>query len=346
MIKKIFFSELKKKNKVFIIAEIGSGHLGKIGRAFKLIDIASKAGVDAIKFQTFKAEEMATLNTKYNRIEKHPYNLFSRWKDLEFPFKYYKKVINYCKKKKIIFMTSVFGTESLNFTNKFNSIIKITSFDLNYFELLDEAIKSKKPILVSTGISNEKMIKKLINFFKDKKFKNYAIMHCGSSYPLRFEDANLNYIKKLNKKFPNNPVGYSDHTQNISSSIAAVALGAKIIEKHITISQKDKFPDAFFSLEFKNLDLMVRNIRELEKSLGEEKKIISKSIMQNKKAMRSYYAVNFIKKNTIIKKGMFKALRPRVPGSIEIHEFHNFLNKKLNRNIEKYDILKKKYINF
>lgn len=346
MIKKNFFSELKKKKKVFIIAEIGSGHLGKINRAFKLIDIASKSGVDAIKFQTFKAEEMATLNSKYNKIEKYPYNLFSRWKDLEFPFKYYKKVINYCKKKKIIFMTSVFGTESLNFTNKFNSIIKITSFDLNYFELLDEAIKSKKPILVSTGISNEKMIKKLVNFFKYKKFKNYALMHCGSSYPLRFEDANLNYIKKLIKKFPNSPIGYSDHTQNISSSIAAVALGAKIIEKHITISKKDKFPDAFFSLEFKNLDLMVRNIRELEKSLGKEKKIISKSIMQNKKAMRSYYAVNFIKKNTIIKKGMFKALRPRVPGSIEIHEFHNFLNKKLNCSIKKYGLLKKKYINF
>lgn len=346
MIKNNFFNKLKQSNKVFIIAEIGSGHLGKISRAFRLIDIASKAGADAVKFQTFKAEEMATLNNKYNKIEKYPFNLFNRWRDLEFSFENYKKVINYCKKKKIIFMTSVFGTESLNFTKKFNSIIKISSFDLNYFELLDEAIKARKPILISTGISNEKMIEKLINFFKAKKFKNYALMHCGSCYPLRFEDANLNYIKKLNKKFPNNPIGYSDHTLNISSSIAAVALGAKIIEKHITISQKDKFPDAFFSLEYKNLDLMVRNIRELESSLGKEKKIISKSIMQNKKAMRSYYAVNFLKKNTIIKKGMFKALRPRVSGAIEIHEFYNFLNKKLNRNIKKYGLLKKNYIDY
>lgn len=103
MIKKNFFSKLKKNNKVFIIAEIGSGHLGKINRAFKLIDIASKAGVDAIKFQTFKAEEMATLNTKYNKIDNYPYNLFNRWKSLEFAFKNYKKVINYCKKKKNYF---------------------------------------------------------------------------------------------------------------------------------------------------------------------------------------------------------------------------------------------------
>ena len=100
MIKNNFFNKLKQSNKVFIIAEIGSGHLGKISRAFRLIDIASKAGADAVKFQTFKAEEMATLNNKYNKIEKYPFNLFNRWRDLEFSFENYKKVINYCKKKR------------------------------------------------------------------------------------------------------------------------------------------------------------------------------------------------------------------------------------------------------
>jgi len=338
-----FFNNYKNKNKVFIIAEIGNGHLNNLKRIYKLINIASLAGADAIKFQIFSADEVATTNKKYNKIKKYPYNLYERWKKMELHRDYFKKILKYCKKRKIIFMCSVFGLKSLEITKKFNSIIKITSFDLNYFELLDEAVKLKKPILLSTGISDEKEIKKTIKYLRSKKFNNFSIMHCGSSYPLKFEEANLKYILRLKKLYPNLVLGYSDHTLNISSPIAAVALGARVIEKHITISKKDKFPDAFFSLEYKELKEMIKNIREVEKSLGIPVKKITKSINKNKIAMRSYYSNYDLKKNTKTKKGMFKALRPRIKGSLNIEEIHYFLNRRLAKGIRKNEVLTKKH---
>ena len=132
-------------------------------------------------------------------------------------------------------MTSVFGEESLKISKNLSPVIKIASFESNYFELLSKLIKINKPIIISTGCSTEKDILNIRKFFEKKLFSNFSILHCGSSYPLKLEQVDLNYINRLKKIFPNNNIGYSDHTKNISTSLAAVALGAKIIEKHITI---------------------------------------------------------------------------------------------------------------
>jgi N,N'-diacetyllegionaminate synthase len=347
MVKKNFFKSLKKNNKTFIIAEAGSNHMQNISRAYKLIDIASRAGADAIKFQTYTADEIATTNKKYNiiknKFKKYSSNLHSFYKKFEMPKSFYKKIIKHCNKKKIIFLTSVFGLDSFNFIKKHSPILKIASFEYNYYELLNEIIKNKLPFIVSTGCCNHKDILKLKNFFNKRKYNNFSILHCGSSYPLDFKDANLNYIKKLKKIFPNNIVGYSDHTLNISSCIAAVSLGARIIEKHFTISQKDGAPDSFFSLEEEQLKDMIKNIREVESSLGKEKKIISKKIKIMKKSTRSYYATSKFSKGTTIKEGMFKALRPYVKNSIKTDEFFDFVNKKLKKDIIKNDVLKKSH---
>ena len=230
-----FFYHLKKKNKVFIIAEAGSNHAGSLTRAFKLVDIAKKAGADAVKFQSFVADEIATKNEKYNQInkkfKKYAKNLYEFYKKFQLPPSFNKKISDYCKKKKIIFMSSVFGDDSFKITSDLNPVFKVASFEANYFELLDKLAKTKKFIIVSTGCSDEKEIIKIKNFFQKKNFKNYSILHCGSSYPLKFKDANLNYIKKLKKLFDNQIIGYSDHTLGTSSCIAAVTLGANIIEK-------------------------------------------------------------------------------------------------------------------
>ena len=155
MIRKNFFNNLKKKNKIFVIAEAGSNHMQDINRVYKLIDIASRSGADAIKFQTFKADEIATKNKKYNLIKnkfkKYSSNLHSFYKKFEMPESFYKKIIKYCKKKNIIFLTSVFGFESLNLIQKYSPAIKIASFEYNYYELLNEIIKKKLPVIVSTG---------------------------------------------------------------------------------------------------------------------------------------------------------------------------------------------------
>lgn len=332
-----YFDKLKKNKKVFVIAEAGSNHSGSLHKAYKLVDIAKKAGADAIKFQSFLADEIASKNNKFNKINKkfriYSDNLYNFYKKFQLPEHFNKKIYNYCKKKKIIFMTSIFGEKSLKLTLKINPVFKLASFEANYFELFDEIIKTNKFIIVSTGCSDESEIKLIKKFFLKKKFNNFCIMHCGSSYPLKFQDANLNYIKKLKKIFKRNLIGYSDHTLGVSSCIAAVALGAKVIEKHITLSKNDKSPDSFFSANFRELKLLVDSIRELEKSLGSEKKIITKSIKEMKQGQRTYFALRNFKKGTIIKKNMFIALRPKVKNSVNVELFFNFLGKKLKKKI-------------
>jgi len=344
MLNKDILNKVKNNNKVFIIAEAGSNHLRSLNRAYKLIDIAKDAGADAIKFQSFTADEIATTNSKYNKINKkfrrYSDNLHSFYKKFELPRNFNIKLFKYCKKKKIIFLTSVFGDDSLNLTKSFNPIIKIASFESNFFELFNKIIKLKKPIIISTGCSNESEIKKIRSFFNKKKYFNYAIMHCGSSYPLKFNQVDLRYINKLKKIFPNNVIGYSDHTLNISSSLAAVAMGAKIIEKHFTISKEDGAPDSFFSIEKKELKDLVKNIREIEQSIGLEKKIIYKEIQAMRLGRRSYYANYNYKKGMLIKLGMFKALRPYVKNSITAEKYLDYVNKKLKKNIMRNEPLK------
>ncbi len=343
MLNKNYFKNHKKKNKVFIIAEAGSNHCGSLKKAFKLVDIAKKAGADAIKFQSYFADEIATKNIKYNQIKskfkKYEKNLHSFYKKFQLPKTFNQKIYNYCKKKKIIFMTSIFGEMSLRLTKNINPVFKIASFESNYFELFEEIIKTKKHIIISTGCSTEREIKLIKNFFSKKKYKNYSIMHCGSSYPLDYSDANLKYIHRLKQIFNNNIIGYSDHTLGISSCLAAATLGAKIIEKHITISKKDNSPDSFFSSDYNELAHLISGIREIEKSIGIEKKIISKSIKEMRGGQRSYFSLGNYKKGTRIKKKMFIALRPKVKNAIGVENFFNILGKKLKKDISINDPL-------
>ena len=348
MLKKNIFQKLKNTNKVFIIAEAGSNHLKNLNRAYKLVDIAKSSGADAIKFQSFKADEIAVKNLKYNKIKnkfrKYSNNLFDFYQKFELPDYFNLKLHDYCKKKGIIFMTSVFGDNSFEIAKKLSPIIKIASFESNYFELFDKLIKVKKQIIISTGCSYEKDIIKIKNFFKKKKYTNFSILHCGSSYPLELNQVDLNYIIRLKQIFPNNIIGYSDHTKNISTSVAAATLGAKIIEKHFTISRDDGAPDSFFSLEKHELKRMVTEIRETQKVLGKPKKIIYKSISIMQKGRRSYYAQKNLKKGTIIRAGDFKALRPHVKSSLSIDFYFKFIGKKLKKNINFLDPLKSEHI--
>ena len=348
MLRKNYFQKLKNSNKVFVIAEAGSNHLKNLKRAYKLIDIAKNAGADAVKFQSFTANEIAVNNLKYNKIKnkfkKFSKNLYDFYKRYELPPEYNLKLYNYCQKKKIHFMTSIFGNDSLKISKNLSSVIKIASFEANYFELLNELIKIKKHIIISTGCSSEKDILNLKNFFIKKSFNNFSILHCGSAYPLKLEQVDLNYINRLKKIFPNNNIGYSDHTENISTTLAAVAIGAKIVEKHITISRKDKAPDSFFSLEQEDLTEMVLGIREIEKSMGKSNKKIYKTISQMKNGRRSYYAQKNFKKGKIIKPGDFKALRPYIKNTLSADNYFNFLGKKLKKNIKILNPLKSNHI--
>jgi len=290
------------KKKTIIIAEIGINHNGSIILAKKLIDKAKLAKVDYVKFQSFIASEITTKKTNLANYQKKNANQQTQYellKNLELSFEKQNLLFEYCKKKKIKYLSTPFDLKSLNFLKKKLPIIKISSTDLGNLPFLKAVGKIKKKIILSTGMSSNKeidlSIKELLKAGMNKK--NITLLYCHSAYPTNFLDLNLNSIVFL-KYFFNLNVGFSDHTIGIEASVAAVALGATVIEKHFTLDKKMTGPDHSSSLNFEELKQLVDSIRNIEKSLGPYEKKISKIEMQNKSVVKkSIVAFQNIKKN-------------------------------------------------
>jgi N,N'-diacetyllegionaminate synthase len=274
-------------HKTFIIAEAGVNHNGSLKKALKLIDIAASVGVNAIKFQTFKAENLATDYApkaeyqKYKALKKE--TQFQMLKKLEFTDAMHKACFNKCKKKQIIFISSAFDIESLNYLKKFNlSHFKVPSGEITNIPYLEVLGKFRKKVILSTGMSNINEIKNAIDVLitNGTKKKNIVLMQCTSAYPAPYDQINLNAITTLRNRFKLN-IGFSDHSLGVQASVAAVAIGAKVIEKHLTLNKKLKGPDHRASLDPKEFKLMVQNIRIVEKTLGSKIKMITKSEKKN-----------------------------------------------------------------
>jgi sialic acid synthase SpsE len=284
-------------NKVYIIAEIGVNHNGKLALAKKMIKAAKKSGADAVKFQSFRTEEFMAnkqIIYKYNKSKEKMYSMFQR---LEFQNHWYNILSKYCKQIKIDFITSIADSESLKNYLKINpKFIKLSSEDLINYPLLKTLSKIKKTIVVSTGMADEIEIKTALNILKKNKI---IILHCVSLYPTSLKNINLNRIVSL-KKF-GFPVGFSDHTVGIKASIYAVLLGAKIIEKHFTINKNLKGPDHKISSDPKELSLLVKEVRLISKIIGDgEINPKNKEINIRKKFRRSIVASEKIEKNGVI----------------------------------------------
>ena len=265
---------LIKNNKSYLIAEIGVNHNGSLKRALKLIDIAKKSGFDAVKFQSFRAEKLCVPSTPLVEYQKRSKfnNQYQMLGKLTFKQNYMKEVFTYCKKK-IEFISTPFDVENAHFLNKLGvKIFKISSSDLDNFHLLKIVRRFNKKIIISTGMSTYDEIKKTLSFLNLSK-KKLFILHCVSDYPTKLKDTNLGFFDKL-KKFNFN-VGFSDHTIGNSASLAVIALGSKIIEKHITLNKFDKGLYHFCSLEAKDCFEFVKNIRDLEISLASKKVMTS-----------------------------------------------------------------------
>lgn len=291
------------KSKVIVIAEAGVNHNGSLNMAKKLVDKAVEAKADFIKFQTFRAESIATSKAKKANYQKKNSSKietqYEMLKRLELSENKFNIIASYCKKKKINFLSSPFDIESLNFLKKFKmKYIKIPSGEITNLPLLEEIGKTKKKVILSTGMCNIIEIKKaLLVLTKFGLQKNKIILlHCNSEYPTPFKDANLKAIITLKRKFKLN-IGYSDHTIGIEASLAAVALGAKIVEKHFTLNKKLKGPDHSSSLEPDELTKMIKAIRNIEISLGHGKKIPSISEKKN---------ITIARKSIVAKKEILK----------------------------------------
>ena len=302
---------------VFIIAEAGVNHNGSVDLAKKLIDAASEAGADAVKFQTFKAKNLVTKNTqkaKYQKINTPADELqLDMLKKLELSFDKHKELISYCNSKNIMFLSSPFDHDSIELLNNLGlQIFKIPSGEITNFTYLRHIGMLNKKIILSTGMSNIDEVKRalevLINSGSNKK--NITVLHANTEYPTPMEDVNLRAMAKMGKDLNVN-FGYSDHTLGIEVDIAAVALGAKCIEKHLTLNCKLEGPDHKASLEPDQFKEMVRAIRNLEKALGSDIKKPSKSESKNIKiARKSIVAKINIKKGELLNENNITIKRP------------------------------------
>ena len=331
---------MKKLNKVFIIAEAGVNHNGSIKLAKKLIDVACECGADAVKFQTFKAENLATKYAPKANYQKYTTSKidsqYEMLKKLELNESMHLELIKYCKKKNILFLSSPFDNQSIDLLEKLGlEILKIPSGELTNHFYLKHIGKLNKKIILSTGMANtyeiSKALKILISYGTKKK--NITILHANTEYPTPMTDVNLKAMVSIGKKFKIN-YGYSDHTIGTEVSIAAVALGAKCIEKHFTLNSNMKGPDHKASIEPKELKYMIKAIRNIEASLGDALKKPSKSEIRNMSVVRkSIVASKNIKKGEIFSELNLTAKRPG--NGLSPFSLNKVLGKKSKRNFKK-----------
>ena len=333
-----------RNNRATIIAEIGVNHNGSIHVAKKLINVAKKSGADYVKFQSFKAENMVRSKTKIAKYQSK--NLgkkitqFNLLKKLELSESDHNKIIKYCNKKKISFMSSPFDLESLNLLFRLKIFdIKVASGEINNYIFLKNLAKKAKKIFISSGMSTLNEVSQAIKILikNGAKRKNITVLHCHTDYPTQLSDVNLFAMETMKKKFNIN-VGYSDHTTGSETAVAAVALGAKVIEKHITLNKNMRGPDHKASMEPKNFFNYVKLIRNTEILLGSHLKKPSKSELKNKKLVRkSIVAKKNIKRGEIFSEDNLICKRPE--GGISPINWNSVMGKKSKRNFRTDDFI-------
>ncbi len=335
MLVKIGKKNIGKNSKTFIIAEAGVNYNNDLKIAYKMIDYAKQAGVDAIKFQTFVTKLIQLPSTRkpnYQKLIKSK-NYFEILKNLEPNFNDQKKIANYCKKKNILFLSTPYDKTSVDFLESINiSAYKIASSDFSNHILLEYISKTKKPIILSTGLSTFNDVVETMNFLtKLKVSKNLILLHTTSDYPTKSLDVNLKVISKLSESF-NVLTGFSDHTINDVASIGAVALGACVIEKHFTLDKNLPGPDQSSSIEPDELISFVKKIRILEKSLGSQIKKITNSERKNI-SMKKVLVIKPGIKGSLITISMLNSLRANgkvFPTDINLKKI---IGKKLSKTI-------------
>ena len=321
----------------FIVAEISANHNNSLKRTLRLVDEAKRAGADAIKIQTYKAETITLKSKKKDFLisnkkslwhGKYLYDLYSKG---SLPWKWHKAIFDRARKKKIICFSSPFDETAIDFLEKLKCpIYKVASFENNHVPLIEKLISLNKPIIISTGLTNLKDIKSILSNFKKKNFKNFMLLKCTSSYPAPEEDTNLKCIQDLIKKFDIN-IGLSDHTEGIGVAIASVAFGASLIEKHFTLDKKDGGLDDSFSINPRELRELVVESKRAWKSKGKIFYGISKSEKASMIFKRSIYISKNIKKNEILTTKNIKVVRPNL--GLHPKYFNLVLGKKAKKNL-------------
>jgi N,N'-diacetyllegionaminate synthase len=335
------------KNKVIIIAEAGVNHNGDFENAKKLIEVAAKAGADYVKFQTFKADKLVSKDAQKADYQKS--NLkegsdtqYEMLKKLEMSEEWHYKLIEYAKECDIKFLSTGFDEDSIDFLDSLKiDLFKIPSGEITNKPYLEHIARKGKPVVISTGMSNLQEIKDAIDVFEKHQISknDITILHCNTEYPTPMQDVNLLAMNTIQKILEVN-VGYSDHTLGIEVPIAAVALGAVIIEKHFTLDRYMVGPDHLASLVPEELKQMITSIRNIEKAIsGSGIKQPSDSEKKNIAVVRKslHYKVDLIKGATIEKQNLI-TLRPG--NGISPMNYEEIIGKTLSRNVLKNELIK------
>lgn len=334
-----FKNHLNQK-RTFIIAEIGVNHNGDINLAKKMIKSASECGVDAVKFQTYVSEELVLKNAEkadYQKKNDSNESQFEMLKKLELSYDDFSQLKKYAQECGVLFLSSPFDRKSVDLLEKLEvSAYKLGSGELNNLELIEYVQSKNKPIILSTGMATLKEIKETYDFIKDKS--NLFLLHCITGYPTSFEETNLNFIKTLQKEFEI-PIGFSDHSPGIELSIAAVALGACIIEKHFTIDKNLPGPDHKASLNSTEFKAMVDAIRHVEVAMGDGTRKLSENELNIKKvARKSIVLSKNISKGMVIKKDMLTIKRPGT--GIPPNHINEVVGKRVLKDLKSQTMLK------
>lgn len=329
-------------NKIFIIAEAGVNHNGSIEIAKKLVDAAAAAGADAVKFQTFKAEKLVCKNAQKAEYQMETTDKaesqFDMLKKLELTVDMHKQLISYCNQKGIMFLSTPFDIDSLEFLVQCGvDIIKIPSGEITNYPYLRAVGRTGKKVIISSGMSTLDEVRDAVKVLKDNGSKEIIVLHCNTEYPTPYADVNLKAMLTLRDELKID-VGYSDHTKGIEVPIAAAALGATVIEKHFTLDKEMEGPDHKASLEPNELQEMVKAIRNIEIALGNGKKSPSESEKKNVGIVRK----SIVARCNIIKGEKFTEnnLTTKRPGTgISPMVWNDIIGKKAKRDFKEDELI-------
>lgn len=320
------------------VAEISANHLGSLSRAHELIEAAAESGADAIKLQTYKPESM-TLDLKAFSVS-HDHslwggiNLFQLYKEAMTPWEWHAELFNHAKQLGLLAFSSPFDIAAVDFLEQLSCpIYKIASLETGDIDLISYTASKGKPMIISTGASTLDEIEKAVTA-ADKVRNILTLLVCTSSYPAEAKDAHVRRIFTLREKFEVN-VGISDHTLGIGVSIAAIALGATVIEKHLTIKRGDGGHDASFSLEPNEFKFLVEEGEKVADSLGNPDWSIKESESESRRLRRSLYITKSVQEGDIATRENIKALRPNSGGPIG--DMQQILGKKFKRDFSSGD---------
>lgn len=330
-----------KTSATLIIAEGCDNHFGSLDNAKKMVINAKRAGADVIKFQHhIPDEEMLPIVPKSKNFKISLYNFLKKY---SLKLKDHELLKKFCEKKKIKYLCTPFSLKAAYDLKEIGvEWFKIGSGEFTDYPFIREVIKMGKPTILSTGMSSQKEIIDVYHFLKKYKKNQIAFMNCTSEYPPNISDINLKFLNIMKKKFKDFTIGHSDHTNSIETSIAAVALGAKIIEKHVYLKGKNFGPDREVSISFDQLKTLVSSIRNVEKALGKKKKVYPKEKIIRKWATRSLIAKENISKGDLISKEKIWSIRPGT--GIPSKYFDRVVGSKAKKNIKKNKLLKKNQI--